>query len=268
MSIPFANYHKQRAAFGALFADDCCSRILLLKGGSGSGKTSLLKTCLSEAATGRQPVSVQLRDSAVGVTEIFSRSAQRIGWEKLSQFSQCAQKLAAHTPHLHVTGVDQKGETNNLSIALNVNTLSERESRQTQLTDAWFADVEKLGEPLVMVFDVYEEASSEVKNWLSGPFLSRTADCAAVRVAIAGQSVPDVGIEWNHCHTLHELFGISDAREWLPVVAALGKKVPVEPAEIWLGGICYSHKGDPSAIMKVINTFPDACSLMPEGNRQ
>lgn len=268
MNRTFANYHDERAAFRELFADVCSKRILLFKGASGTGKSSLLKACLNEAEAGRQPINIELRDSAVSVTEIFSRSAKRLGWEKLTQFSQCAQELAAHAPQIQVAGVQQQGETNNLRIALNVQNLGDREHRQTLLTDAWFADVEKLDEPLVMVFDAYEQAPSEVKNWLSGPFLSRTAECTGVRIAIAGKSVPDAGIEWNHCHALHELYGVSDAREWLPVVAALGKRVPVEPAEIWLGGICYTLKGQPSAIMEVIKTFPDACSLMPEGNRQ
>lgn len=268
MSTPFANYHKQRAAFGALFVDDCCKRILLLKGGSGSGKTCLLQTCLSEATSVVQPINIQLRGSAVSVTEIFSRSAKRLGWEKLTQLNQCAQELAAHAPQIQVTGVQQQGETNNLRIALNVQNPGDREYRQTLLTDAWFADVEVLCEPLVMVFDTYEQATSEVQNWLSGPFLSRIAECTTVRVAIAGQNVPDAGIEWNTCHILHELFGVKEAREWLPVVAALGKKVPVEPAEIWLAGICHALDGRPSEIMEIVKALPDACSLMPEGNRQ
>lgn len=267
MNCTFANYHYERAAFRKLFADVCDKRILLLKGASGSGKSSLLKACLNESA-GKQPINIQLRDTAVNVTEIFSRSAKRIGWEKLKQFSQCAQELAAQAPQIQVAGVHQQGETNNLRIALNVQNTVDREYRQTLLTDAWFADIEALGEPLVMVFDTYEDAPKEVKNWLSGPFLYRTTECAAVRVAIAGQSVPDAGIEWDHCHALHELFGVSDAREWLPVIAALGKKVPVEPAEVWLAGICYSLKGNPSTIMEVIKTLPDVCSLMPAGTDQ
>jgi len=268
MNRTFANYHAERTAFRELFADVCEKRILLLKGASGSGKSSLLKACLNESPESKQSINILLRDSAVNVTEIFSRSAKRIGWENLKQFSQCAQDLAAQAPQIQVTGVQQQGETNNLRIALNVQNSNDREHRQTLLTDAWFADVEALGEPLVMVFDTYEHAPSEVKNWLSGPFLYRTTECAAVRVAIAGQSVPDAGIEWNHCHVIHELFGVRDAREWLPVIAALGKKVPVEPAEVWLGGICYSLKGNPAAIMEVIKTFPDAYSLMPESTRQ
>lgn len=268
MNRTFANYHNERAAFRELFSNVCGKRIMLLKGASGSGKSSLLKACLNEAAASMQPINIELRDSAVSVTEIFSRSAKRLGWERLTQFSQCAQELASQVPQIKVADVKQQGETNTLRIALNVHNTGDREHRQTMLTDAWFADIEKLEEPLVMVFDAYEQAPSEVQNWLSGPFLSRTAECAAVRVAIAGQSVPDAGIEWNHCHALHELFGVSDACEWLPVVAALGKKVPVEPAEIWLAGICHALGGRPSEIMEIVKALPDACSLMPEGKRQ
>lgn len=269
MSTPYANYHKQRAAFKTLFVNECDNRILLLKGSSGSGKTSLLQTCLKESATNnKQLISIQLRGSAVNVTEIFSRSANRLGWNKLTRFDQCAQDLATHTPQINLAGVQQQGGTNNLHIALNVQSSSDREHRQTLLTDAWFEDVEKIGEPLVMLFDTYEQAPSEVKDWLSGPFLSRTADCTAVRVAIAGQSIPDVGIEWGHCHILHELFGVKEAHEWLPVVAALGKIVPVEPAEIWLAGICHALDGRPSEIMEIVKALPNMSSLMSGGASQ
>jgi len=257
MPNTFANYHKQRAAFKALVSENCSKRILLLKGESGTGKTSLLVACQHEVL-GKQTISVQLRGSAVSVTEIFSRSARVIGWERLTQFSLCARKLAAIAPEIRVDGVQQIGETNNLRIALNVQDTSDRERHQTLLTDAWFSDVEALGESLVMVFDTYEEAPTDVKNWLSGPFLSRIADRNAVRVVIAGQCVPDAGIEWNQCHSLYELFGVREASEWLPVVNKLGKKVPLEPAEVWLDAICHALGGRPSEIMKIVKALPDA----------
>lgn len=118
------------------------------------------------------------------------------------------------------------------------------------------------------MLDTYEQATSDVQNWLSGPFMSRAADCGKVRVAVAGKTVPEAGIEWRACHVLHELYGVEDAREWLPVVAALGKAVPAEHPMDYLAGICRALKGQPATIMEVIKTFPAACSLMPEGSRQ
>jgi hypothetical protein len=261
MSPKFANYHQERAAFKRLFAKECLERILLLKGESGSGKTSLLRSCVREGSLAEQSVSIELRSTSVNISEIFSRTAAKIGWENLREFSRCVQELSGKaSPQINLSSVTQHGEQNSLRVALTVESLSQREYHQTLLTDAWFADIETIGDSLVMVFDTYEKAPQEVRNWLSGPFLSRAANCALVRVAIAGQEVPDVGIEWDTCHVLHGLYGVAEASEWLPVVTALGKRVPLEPAHTWLAGICHALNGRPSEIMKIIEGLPNLSS--------
>jgi hypothetical protein len=59
--------------------------------------------------------------------------------------------------------------------------------------------------------DTYEDATTDVQQWISGPFLARTAMVNQVRVLIAGQSVPDSNnIEWGQCSTTtkYAIFGI------------------------------------------------------------
>lgn len=151
MSDVLANYHEQRNAFRALFEPDCCKRILLFKGASGSGKTSLLDACLEEEYGGLPPVKIQLRGDAVTVSEIFSRSARRIGWGNLAQFRECARTLAGQPTQVSLNGIDQQGESNYVNIALNLQDPGNRLHHQTLLTDAWFDDVQRLGKPLVVV---------------------------------------------------------------------------------------------------------------------
>jgi len=100
----------------------------------------------------------------------------------------------------------------------------------------------------------------EVQEWLSGPCLARAADCDRMRVAVAGQDVPDAGIEWGHCCDRHELYGVREARYWLPVVESLDKRIPAEHPLDWLAGICCYLEGHPAKIIEVIKDLP---SLRP-----
>ncbi|MYM93061.1 ATP-binding protein [Duganella vulcania] len=257
MAVPFANYHIQRRALGNLFLDKCENNIILIKGNSGSGKTSLLHSCLKEMKGLHDPITIELRENSVGVTEIFSRSATHIGWGKLEKFNHCAREMAGQVPTVKLDDIHQQGKVNSIRIALQVSDIAEREYRQTMLTEAWFDDMSALTKPLVIVFDTYEQAPAEVKNWMSGPFLSRAAKCDSVRVVIAGQTVPTAGIEWGDCHTVHELYGVREAHEWMPVVDALQKHIPVKSVEDWLAGICHALNGQPGEIMKIIKALPN-----------
>lgn len=256
MATNFANYHSERLAFKSLFAENCAAPILLIKGESGSGKTSLMTTCLNDAPKHIRPINIQLRGSAVGVAEIFSRTAISLGWENLPNFSRCMNNIAGNSANVSLNNVTQTGQTNLLRIALNVDNITDREHRQTELTDAWFDDIRTLNKDQVLVFDTYEQAPNEVRDWLSGPFLARISLNENIRVAIAGQTVPVVSIDWNQYYRQFELFGVSEAKEWLPVVEGLNRFIPSKSPEEWLAGICYYLRGQPAAIMKVIESLP------------
>jgi hypothetical protein len=108
-----------------------------------------------------------------------------------------------------------------------------------------------------MAMDNYELASSEVKDWISGPYLTRISNTNTVRVALAGREVPDENtIEWGHCSETYELFGIHEAEHWMPVVKDLERAIPVENQLDWLAGICYALDGCPELIIKVIQGLP------------
>lgn len=269
MSLTFANYHTERAAFRNLFAGVCDKRILLFKGYSGSGKSSLLKACLVENSAAK-PIGIELRDSRVNVEGILRKAALSIGNEQLPCYVRCMQDIASQKQEISVSNVVQKGESNSLTVTQNEkNQLAATEQRHAKLTEAWFADVENLDTPLVIAFDTFEHTGSEVRNWLISSFLSHAAFCNTIRVTIAGQHVPEPGIDlWGQCHALYELFGVRDASEWMPVVAALGKKVPSESPLEWMAGTCNALKGNPSEIIKIIETLPDACSLVSGSNNQ
>lgn len=260
MNTFLANYITERQTFHNLLRADCHERILLYRGESGSGKTTLLKHCAEKIPKGMPFVPIQMRQSAVNIAEIFSRAGLWLTWERLTNFTT---QIAAFEGNPHVL-IDRNwlaGINNRISVIINVENQSDRESRRVTLTEALFEDFKSLEEPVIFLFDSYEQASTEAKEWISGPFLSRTAHISTIRVVVAGQEIPDQNnIEWGHCATSHDLYGVIDEHHWMPVVQQMKKLLPNQPGDVWLAGICHALKGKPSEIKKVIEALPS----MPE----
>jgi hypothetical protein len=256
MITTLADYEIERRAFAALAQRDCDCRILLLRGESGSGKTSLLTHCQAGIPATARHVSIQLRGSTVDVAEIFYRAGRAVSWEWLKQFTgQVAQLQQAASVKIDRNWL--LGINNHINVALQADSPQDRSYRRAALTEAWFEDVQALPEPFLVVFDTYEAATAEIQEWLSGPFLARVATADAVRVVIAGQSVPDKhNIEWGNCCHEHHLYGVPEARHWLPVIEALGLYIPGESPRDWLAGVCYAVHGKPAEIIKIIQTLP------------
>lgn len=265
--MTFANYRVEREAFRSLFLDDCKKRILLFTGKSGIGKSALLQTCRGDHSTSRASIGFELRNTKLDIEEILSRSSLSIGSERLPKFSQCMSVQTEKKQHISLSNVSQKGQSNSIAVTLNSPLQTELALRQSSLTYAWFDDIKNLDFPYVMVFDNFESATSEVSEWLTGTFLPRTVYCNNLRVVIAGQTVPEPGIEdWSEYHALHELYGVKDARDWMPVVTALGKVIPSSHPIEWMAGTCNALKGRPAEIMAVIEALPNAEDL-PQGRK-
>jgi hypothetical protein len=254
----FADYYEERRLFRSLLDAACRRRILLFRGESGTGKTTLLNACLREDAVDAAEVSVvaiQLRKGAVTVAEIFYRVGEQVGWAQMAEF---VEQVAVFRRGAHVSVSDNRmlGQ-NQISVALQANNMADREHRRAALTAACFADLQALKWPLLIIMDTYEDAITSVKQWLDGPFLARVALNPQVRVLVAGQEVPDANnIEWGHCCQRRELRGISKPEHWIPVIEAMEKVIDDDEPRSWMAGICYALGGRPSDIMQVIENLP------------
>jgi len=261
MTTTIADYEDQRRAFAALTRPDCDHRILLLHGESGSGKTTLLTHCQSGIPATARHVSIQLRGSTVDMAEIFYRAGRALSWAQLQQFTgQVAQLQRAASVKIDRNWL--LGINNHISVALQADSPQDRGHRRAALTEAWFEDVQALREPFLVVFDTYEQANADIQEWLSGPFLARAATAGPLRVVIAGQCVPDKhNIEWGHCCHEHRLYGVPEAKHWLPVIEASGRYIPNESPLNWLAGVCHALGGRPAAIVQVIAGLPQRKDL-------
>lgn len=259
MTTVLANYDEHRKAFGALFKKDCKERILLYRGGSGTGKTTLLTYCTETLIPkGVKHIPIQLRESAVSFAEVFYRSSLFLTWNKMTNFTNQVAQMSG-TPGVAVDKNWLAGINNKISVVMQVENPKDRAQRSVELTQAWFDDLIAYKQIILMMFDTYEKGNTEIKEWISGPLLSRVVNAENVRVVVAGQQVPDEkNIEWGSCCSAHELYGVQDAKHWMPVVKAMSRRVPKEvgDAETWLAGVCYALKGNPSEIIKAIEGLP------------
>jgi hypothetical protein len=260
MPIPPADYVNERHALEALFEPDCPRPIILIKGRGGSGKTMLVEHCLRAHTrrTGATVVPIQLRGSAVTIAEIFYRLGRQIGWTRLRGFTRQVAELAAE-PQVRINNNWLAGINNKIIVSLRADSLGDQEQRRAALTEALFVDLEQLRDPVLVAFDTYDQATSDVGTWIAGPLLARVTGAPAVRVLIAGQEVPDAhNIEWGENCASFELRGVPEASHWLPVVRALGCLIPAENELDWLGAVCYIYKGWPLDIMNVLTGLPVA----------
>lgn len=256
MAMPIADYAEPREALDALIGNPCNHRILLLRGEPGSGKTALLMYFRERIPKAAANVAIQLRGSTVGVAEIFSRMGQAMEWDYLPRFAEKLAELEGK-PHVKVDKNWLAGIGNRINLTLHVERQFDREQRRTALTDAWFEDVRELKHPFVVLFDTYEAATSEVQDWIEGPFLARAAGTEHMRAVIAGQKVPDGNnIEWGMYCKVHDLLGVIQAQHWMPVIKEMRRRINVGDPVSWLAGVCVGAKGRPGEIMKIIETLP------------
>ncbi len=248
-----ANYENERQAFLSLLESECEKRILLFRGPSGTGKTALIMSCQNQVCKPVYHMPVQLRGTAVGMAEIFWRTGDCLGWNLLSNFTG---QLSDFGINVNIIDNKIRGNENQIRVLLNAENPADREARQVSLTNAWFEDIRILDNLFLLIMDTYEQASEEMKDWISSPFLSRAANSENIRVAIAGQEIPEPNIEWGRCCDVRELYGVREAEHWLPVIDALGRVVPVEPALTYIAGICHAFDGRPVDIMNIIMGFP------------
>jgi hypothetical protein len=252
-----ANYREHTQAFNFLLDKDCNKPILLFKGESGTGKSTLMEHCRTLIQKDIYQVSVDLRNTS-NVMQIFFQTGRCLTWDCFENFTQQLGELNRQF-NINVNGNTQAGVGNMINVELKAlfenTTPEQRAERYTALTNAWSEDINNLDSQCVVLLDVYEQASTEIKRWIDGDFLSCVADSKQMRVVIAGQTVPQ-SFEWSRFCELKELYGVRDAEEWLPVIRAKGRRIPIEPQLIFLAGICHALNGNPGAIAKVIDGFP------------
>jgi hypothetical protein len=166
---PLADRKEEFAGFQKVISGKSNQRILLVRGVSNTGKTVFISELVKYARTLKVPSALLDCKGCPSLDSLFETLRLDLGKRILRN---------AYT----ATG----------------------QARFYQL----IADLQQLAQPLVLVFDTYQEASPEAQTWLEIQFLPRLEQ-APVVVVIGGQSVPD--------HTKYPWHAVAEFRELQPI---------------------------------------------------
>lgn len=252
MTIPLANYESEREHFHGLLKDNSKQRILMFQAQSGMGKSRLFQACIDAIPAHVPYVSVQLKGTDTNVSDVMLRMGRRIRWANLATLiSQIANLLG--TPEAHYKQEWRVGIRQHLQAALFSESVEDRRQRHGLLTDAMFRDLRHFDQPFLLALDTYEQANTEIDNWVSQQLLPWVADTRCLRVLLLGQNVPELSADWLACCNQQQLLGVIEAEAWLPVAEAMGRAVPsIE----YLAGACAIVNGNPRQILQFIEALP------------
>ncbi|NET57139.1 MAG: AAA family ATPase [Symploca sp. SIO2E6] len=84
----------------------------------------------------------------------------------------------------------------------------------TEVTQAFFTDLQQLNQQVVIFLDEFESATSELQDWIRGDFILDAIATPRLAVIIAGDSIPQATIEWDDYSENLCLQEIWDVEAW------------------------------------------------------
>ena len=170
---PLADRKNEFKRFDQMLRGAAPQRILLVKGGSGSGKSQLLESLEDYAAGLGLPVARPQFKGSQTLAEIFEQLRIPLrGVLPDSAFDPAApSRLIEH--------------------------------------------LQTLKQPLALLFDVYEDATDEGRDWLERRLLHFLPHAPRVVVVVGGQKIPDKSkSSWRRFAVEHELSAIDRPDDW------------------------------------------------------
>jgi hypothetical protein len=188
---------EELARFEAMIAGTGTAHVLLIQAEPGMGKSSLLREFWDKsAAHSRFRVDFKPRTHSVeGVLgELSSQNRPAF-----TRFYERLERVTEGGPLVYMNNTDIS--RSQLDIRLQrPDSTEERELRRQVLTQAFFSDLVDANpqhRTTVMVFDTYEAANEEVKDWLTRLLLTGVRGYRWLTVVVAGQTIPQLGIGWD-----------------------------------------------------------------------
>ncbi|BBC22911.1 AAA family ATPase [Pseudanabaena sp. ABRG5-3] len=210
-----ANRTREVEFFKKMLRGEIAQRILLIQAASGMGKTSLLTEFASLCPVHAEAailVKIDLKSAQTGIAYIFSKLQSRLGEDNFTRFDgELSSVLSAG---VEVSGNHIEGTGNKIQLVLNAESDDIRNLRLSKLQRAFFQDLQAIKKPIVIILDSFNDAPTTLAVWIGGGFLAEIADAKNIRVVIAGQSVPELKIEWADIAAMHSLYKIDDADAW------------------------------------------------------
>jgi hypothetical protein len=249
------NYINERNGILATIRNDSPERVVFIKGVDGTGKTSLLQWLRLRA-----PGTVIFNETFNEQSDpelIMSRIAHFLGRNSFLQFESKRKR----------SGDNIVTANRNIIIGMLIRVVAtsgetprELSAYYNDLTQEFCACLRSVcagrSESLVMCFDGYDDAPTQVKGWLE-EFLSWVEVLDGVRVFVSGTEVPKIHeLKWGHLCKEIRLNGVMDADEWLGLCHRLGRQTPEgsDPSS-YMKGVVNSLYGNPRKIMSFIESL-------------
>ncbi|HSS20049.1 MAG TPA: TIR and AAA domain-containing protein [Pyrinomonadaceae bacterium] len=215
---PLADRKEEFASFQRIISGQSSQRIMLVRGVSNTGKT-------------------------VFVSELF-------------KYARSLNLPAALLDCKGCPSLDALFETMRLDLGKKILPNAHSAAGQARFFNL-ISDLQNLNEPLLLVFDTYQEASNDAQTWLEAQFLPRLAQ-APVAVVIGGQHVPEPSkYAWNAVSDFRELRPIEAIDDWRELNERKWRCALLQDAHIQ--GVLAATRGNPgltyAALEAVINNL-------------
>ncbi len=190
-------------------------RILLLRGASNTGKTALLAELLAYARHSKLPTVLLDFKGCPLLDDLFETLRLDLGQEILR--------------HAHAAS-------------------------GTARFYLLISDLQQLSSPLVLVFDTYEQASSDAQKWLESQLLPRLDRSPGVIIVIGGQQIPEHGKHsWQSLTEVHDLQPIQRVDDWLEYSQRKWQCPDVKPD--YVKALTLATGGDPGKVSALLETM-------------
>ena len=190
------NRTEELARFEDMIAGRGTAHVLLIQAASGMGKSSLLQEFWDRGG-GSFRAFVDLKPRTHSVVDVLSEVSS---YDK-ARFPRFSQKVTELSSPGNITFYTNRSKIEQSPISISSGGgADERELRRQVLAGAFFADLEDSnvdGDVALIIFDTHENATDDVKDWLSRAFLPAAREHRWLIVVVAGRTTPELGIGWD-----------------------------------------------------------------------
>ena len=268
MAALIANYHEPREKIRHLARPDCPIRVLFLEGGENYGKTYLLQCTSDDWKPHAKFVVVELdrRRDVPTPLEILVEISTTLGADNFPHLGAEVSRVQQRSLVANASGNTISG-TNIRIEALAQESDADRLITSMQLTAAFVKDLKALSEAigsLIVVFDGFDATTMTlVDRWFDRSLIRSLAEIDFVRLVVCGRQLPTTTVKARAAPatTLElSLRGVSEENEWLPIIAALKRRIPGNADDeraAFLRGLIFAHDGAPGLIMRRIKMLSE-----------
>lgn len=248
-----ADRERELGLFSRIVGRELIPRIMLVEAESGLGKSDLMRMfrhqCKSEC------VLIDLSSASYGVPYVLKSIRRELSLKPMPQLERALHRL--QRSGIQISDVTMEGEEQQMNVFQAQESEEGRYLRLLEARDALFDDLSDIDQSLVILFDSYEQAPEELREWLYGLFLSQVVKVPHLTVVVASQQVPPPRTDWQGLSQRCSLGPIKDAGAWYRYTQA--RQLPLSLEEVKV--LVDASRGHPRSIGEALETLIEVRNL-------